>query len=121
MAIASLTAFRYGTRVRPRTVQAATAVLGFGIIGLAASAVLGTHGVRHLRQLEDERQHLGEEAVGLLQRTAALRDEITRLRSDDDHLEGLARRELHLVRPDEIVYRFRRPTAPAEAPAPDRR
>jgi cell division protein FtsB len=102
-------------------VQAAAVALGIGIVGMATSAVLGTHGVRHLRQLEDERQHLGEEAVGLLQRTAALREEISHLRSDDDHLEGLARRELHLVRPDEIVYRFRRPTAPAGAPAPDRR
>lgn len=107
MAIASLTAFRYGTRVRPRTLQVATVALGVAIVGMAASAVLGTHGVRHLRQLQAERQQLGEDAVDLLQRTGALRDEIGRLRTDDDHLEALARRELHLVRPDEIVYRFR--------------
>ena len=43
-----------------------------------------------------------------MERNARLRDEVRRLRADDLYLEGLARRQLGLVRPNEFVYRFRR-------------
>jgi len=43
-----------------------------------------------------------------MERNARLRDEIRRLHSDDLYLEGLARRQLGLVRPNEFVYRFHR-------------
>ena len=47
-----------------------------------------------------------------LQDNAALRAEISRLRSDPKYLESLARERLGLVRPDEMVYRFLDADAP---------
>ena len=84
------------------------AALVLAIVGVAASVLLGEHGIAHLLRLRAERRSLGQGAFGLMERNARLRDEIRRLRTDDLYLEGLARRQLGLVRPNEFVYRFRR-------------
>jgi cell division protein FtsB len=73
------------------------------------SLLLAPGGIPNLLALRTERQRLGEQAVALLQQNAALREQIQQLRTDDRFLEGIARRELGMTRPDEIVYRFRRP------------
>jgi cell division protein FtsB len=88
--------------------QVLSAGLALTIAGVAASVLLGEHGVAHLFRLRAERQGLGQTAFGLMESNARLRDEIQRLRTDDFYLEGLARRQLGLVRPNESVYRFRR-------------
>jgi cell division protein FtsB len=44
-----------------------------------------------------------------------LRQRVLRLRHDDAYLEKLAREELNLVRPGEIVYRF----PPSKSKSPD--
>jgi cell division protein FtsB len=89
--------------------QVLSAALLLAIAGVTASALLGEHGVAHLLRLRAERRALGDTAFGLLQQNDRLRDAIVRLRTDDVYLESLARRQLGLVRPNELVYRFRRP------------
>jgi len=88
--------------------QVISAALVLAIVGVAASAVVGEHGVAHLVRLRAERRALGQVAFTLMQRNQRLRREIERLRNDDLYLEELARRQLGLVRPNELVYRFRR-------------
>jgi len=88
------------------------------IVTVAASALVGSDGVKRLLLLRAERQELGEAAVRRLQDNAALRAEIGRLRSDPKYLEELARERLGLVRPDEMVYRFLDPDAPSGGAAP---
>ena len=96
--------------------RSGAAVLTLGllvaIVTVAASALVGSDGVKRLLLLRAERQELGEDAVRRLQDNAALRAEIARLRSDPKYLEGLARERLGLVRPDEMVYRFLDADAP---------
>ena len=91
-----------------------TLVLVLGIAAVTGSVLVGRNGVTQLLTLRGERQRLGQEAVALLERNAALRDEIQHLQSDDRYLESFARRELGLVRGDEVVYRFHR--APVAVP-----
>ncbi len=93
--------------------HAVTGLLLLAIAAVAYSAVAGHDGVTHLLALRAERQRLGEEAVALLQQNTSLRDQVKRLKADDRFLESIARRELGLVRPNEVVYRFRRPAKPA--------
>ena len=88
-----------------------TAVLVATILGVTASLL---HGAGQLRQLRGERQEFGEQTVQLLKQNRALRDEAARLKQDDLYLESLARRELGLVRPNEVVYHFRRPPRQAQ-------
>jgi cell division protein FtsB len=88
--------------------QLLTAALVLAIAAVAGSVLLGPQGVRHLRALRAERRRLAAATVALLGENARLHAEIGRLEHDDAYLEGLARRELGLVRPGETVYRFRR-------------
>lgn len=72
------------------------------------SALFGRQGARHLGRLRAERQQVAEATFALLRGNAQLRDEIHRLRHDERLLEQLARRQLGLVRPGELVFRFGR-------------
>ena len=89
-----------------------TAVLLCAIATVLGSIVLGHDGLTNLLALRAERQHLGEHAVAVIEQNTALREEVKRLTTDDRFLEALARRELGLVRSDEVVYRFHRPPKP---------
>ena len=89
--------------------QVLTAALVLAIVGTTVSALVGEHGVAHLLRLRTERRTLGDRAFTLLEQNRRLRDAIARLETDDVYLEGLARRQLGLVRPNELVYRLRRP------------
>ena len=85
-------------------------VLLFASVTVTASALVGEHGIPHLVGLRAEREELGRTAFALLEENAHRRDELTHLKKDDLYLEQLARRQLGLVKPGEIVYRFRRAT-----------
>jgi cell division protein FtsB len=78
------------------------------IVFALGSLLLAPGGIPNLLALRAERQRLGEQAVALLQQNAGLREQIQQLKTDDRFLEALARRELGMTRPDEVVYRFRR-------------
>lgn len=82
------------------------------ISAVTGSALLGTEGVNRLLHLRAERQELGESAVRRLQGNDALREEISRLKSDRLYLEEFARKRLGLVQPNETVYRFVRQDKP---------
>src|SRR5207249_8653380 len=84
-----------------------SAVLLLAIATVTVSALIGEHGVPHLLRLRAERQDLGRTAFALLEENARLREDLARLKDDDLSLEELARRQLGLVKPGEIVYRFR--------------
>jgi len=85
-------------------------VLLLASVTVTASALVGEHGIPHLIGLRAEREDIGRTAFALLEENARLRDELRRLKKDDLYLEQLARRQLGLVKPGEIVYRFRRST-----------
>jgi cell division protein FtsB len=87
--------------------QMLSAALVLAIVAVAASVLIGEHGVAHLTRLRAERHALADGAFALLEQNQALRQEIQRLHGDDLYLEELARRRLGLVRPNEFVYRFR--------------
>jgi len=84
-----------------------SAVLLLAIATVTASALVGEHGVPHLIRLRAERQELRRTAFALLEENARLHEELAHLKDDNLYLEQLARRQLGLVRPGEIVYRFR--------------
>jgi cell division protein FtsB len=85
-----------------------SAILVIATAVVLASALLGRQGARHLGRLRSERQQVADATFALLRSNAQLRDEIDRLRTDERLLEQLARRQLGLVRPGELVFRFGR-------------
>jgi cell division protein FtsB len=81
-------------------------VLGFFILSLCVLTAVGERGVLHLWRLRGEKAKLDEENYRLQRENETLRQRISKLHNDNFYLEKLAREELNLVRPGEIIYRF---------------
>jgi cell division protein FtsB len=77
------------------------------IVLLLFHAVVGERGAIHLWRLQGEKAKLDEQNYRLQKNNQALREKIMRLRTDNLYLEKIAREELNLARPGEIIYRFR--------------
>ncbi len=88
-------------------------LLGLLILLLGLVTVVGERGALHLWRLRGEKAQLDEQNYRLQKINEELRQRIVRIRNDDHYLEKLAREELNLVRPGEVVYRF--PTNDARA------
>jgi cell division protein FtsB len=86
-------------------------VLSVFILTLCVLTAVGERGVLHLWRLTGEKARLDEENYRLQKENEGLRQRISKLRNDNFYLEKMAREELNLVRPGEIIYRF----APSEA------
>ena len=90
-------------------------LLGMLIILLSVVTIVGERGALHLWRLRGEKVRLDEQNFRLQLENQNLHQRIMRIRNDDDYLEKLAREELNLVRPGEIVYRFQSKGARAAA------
>ena len=86
---------------RPRPLRSLiTAVV---LCFLLALAVAGLKGWRDYRQAREREQRLRDEVVATEARILALERKIDRLQDDPATLDRVAREELGLVRPDEVV------------------
>jgi cell division protein FtsB len=66
----------------------------------------GERGFIHLYRMDRERQAYMERINKLERENRELLEEIQRLRSDREYVENLGRREMGLVKEDEVMYRF---------------
>ena len=80
--------------------------LGGLILLLAVVTILGERGAIHLWRLRGEKSRIDEQNYRLQKENEALRQRVSRIRNDNHYLEKLAREELNLVRPGEVIYRF---------------
>ena len=81
-------------------------LLSLLILLLAVVTIVGERGALHLWRLRGEKNQLDEQNFQLQKTNEELRQRIARIRNDNFYLEKLAREELNLVRPGEVVYRF---------------
>jgi cell division protein FtsB len=94
-------------------------LIGSLIILLSLVTIVGERGGLHLWRLQGEKSHLDAQNYRLQKENESLRRRIHGIRNDNDYLEKVAREELNLVQPGEIVYRFQSQRAQnAEASAP---
>lgn len=73
---------------------------------IMAWLAFGERGFIHLYRMEKERQAYLEKIRELERANQELLEEIDRLRNDEEYIESEARRELGLVRENELIYRF---------------
>jgi len=82
-------------------------LLALLFVGLVAAWLgFGERGFIHLYRMDRERQAYLERIDNLERENRELLDEIQRLRSDREYVENLGRRDLGLVKDDELMYRF---------------
>ena len=77
-------------------------VVGLIVVWLA----FGERGFIHLYRMEKERQAYLEKIRKLEEANKELLDQIGRLRKDKEYIEAVARKELGLVKENELIYKF---------------
>ena len=80
--------------------------VGILVLAILSFTVFGQRGLLNMVRYKKEKQELVEEAARLKQENQKLRLEIDRLQSDYTYIERLAREELGMVKPEEIVFQF---------------
>jgi cell division protein FtsB len=83
-----------------------TAWLLFLAIFFIFLTIFGKNGLLQIGDLKKARLVLYEEILALREENNALRKEIKGLKEDPFYIEKVAREELNLVRPNELVYYF---------------
>jgi cell division protein FtsB len=73
---------------------------------IVAWLAFGDRGFIHLYQMEKERKAYAERIRALEEENQRLLEQIERLRSDKAYIESEARKELGLLRENEVIYRF---------------
>lgn len=68
----------------------------------------GERGFLQLYRMEQERQVSLEKIRTLERQNQRLLEEINRLRTDKAYIESVARRELGLVKENEVIYKFKK-------------
>lgn len=81
-------------------------LIGGLIVLLSLVTIVGERGALHLWRLRGEKSRLDEQNYRMQKENESLRRRVHGIRNDDDYLEKVAREELNLVRPGEVVYRF---------------
>jgi len=82
---------------------------GFVLLAVCAlSAIFGSRGVLHLRNLQLQQAQAEAVAFRLQERNRTLREHLRRLDNDDVYLEKVARERLGWIKPGEHVYRVTR-------------
>lgn len=81
-------------------------VFGALLLSFSLFTTFGERGLLHLWRLRGEQRKLDESNFLLQRENEILRERIHRLRHDDLYLEKIAREDLGLVQPGEIIYRF---------------
>jgi cell division protein FtsB len=89
------------------------------LVILLAASLLGDRGLIGLIRMYQTRAALVRDVERLSATNAALAEDVRALRIDPGRMEAIAREELGLVRPGELVYEFRG-TPPAPAPTGNR-
>jgi cell division protein FtsB len=86
------------------------------LLALVVASVMGNRSLIRLYRMHQTRAALERESAQLAANNAALAEEVRALRADPGRLEAIAREELGLVRPGEVVYEFRAASNPSRPP-----
>lgn len=84
------------------------------LAALVVASAIGNRSLIRLYQMHRDRVAIEREIEQLTTANAALAEEVRVLRTDPARVEAIAREELGLVRPGDLVYEFR----PAQPPPP---
>jgi cell division protein FtsB len=88
----------------PRLLPIVASLLALLLLGFA---LFGDRGILRALQASRQKSTLQEEVRQLEVINTELRQEIESLRNDRRYLEAIARKELGMVKDDELVYQFR--------------
>ena len=68
--------------------------------------IWGDNGWVDLKRLQETHEALGISNARLTRENAQMYDVVGRLQKDTEYIENIARQELGMVRPDEVIFKF---------------
>lgn len=86
--------------------QYGRALLGVVVFGLLLHDIFGPHGYIAMRKTRREIQRVQTQISCLNQENADLSDEVKALKTDPRKIEGIARDELNLAKPGEVIIKI---------------
>jgi len=84
----------------------ARTILGFALLLLAIHDVFGSHGLLAMRRTQSQIRELRGEIDRLNQENSELGKQVQALRSDPKAVERIAREEMGLARPGEMIFKL---------------
>jgi cell division protein FtsB len=85
-----------------------------GFVLLLLQDIFGTHGVLAMRRSQAEAQKIQQEIIQLDKENKKLQNHVKDLKSDPSTIECIAREEIGLARPGELIFKTQpRPADPA--------
>jgi cell division protein FtsB len=78
-----------------------------GIISTSLLIIYGNNGLADLIRIREEKRQLVEKNEAIRQENVSLYREIDRMNHDPDYIEEVARKELGVISPEEIIIRMK--------------
>jgi cell division protein FtsB len=78
----------------------------FAMIALLLVVIFGDKGWLELRQLQNTRMALVRGNALLTKENSQMFAIVDRLQNDSTYIENIARQELGMIRPDEVIFKF---------------
>lgn len=104
----------FGMQLRKFLRQNAAAFLWTGLALLVVQDIFGTHGVLAMRRSQREAGEIRKEIQKLDEENRQLQDRVKDLKSDPQAIEEIARKDMGLAKPGELIFKL--PPKPANAP-----
>src|ERR1039458_6656484 len=95
-------------------------ILGLAILALTIHDVFGPHGFLAMRRTQQEIKQFSAEMQKLDQENQALSDEVTSLKTDPRLIERIAREDMGLAKPGELIFKLPATQDDAAKPAPNK-
>jgi cell division protein FtsB len=86
-------------------------ILGGALLLLAIQDVFGAHGFLAMWRTQQEMKKLQAEVTRLNKENTALSSQVTSLKTDPKAIERIAREEMGLARPGEMIFKMPAPAA----------
>ncbi len=103
----------FGMQLRRFLRENAAAFLWTGLALLLVQDVFGTHGVLAMRRSQREAGEIRKEIQKLSDENRQLQDRVKDLKSDPQAIEEIARKEMGLAKPGELIFKLPAKTATA--------
>jgi cell division protein FtsB len=81
-------------------------ILGIALFALLVHDVFGPHGFIAMRRTQKEIDQIREQIVKMNEQNKSLTDQVTSLKSDPQSIERIAREEMGLARPGEMIFKI---------------
>jgi len=96
-------------------------ILGLALFALLVHDIFGAHGFIAMRRTQKEIEEIRQQIGKINTENKSLSDQVNSLKTDPKAIERIAREEMGLARPGELIYKIPDSSKPGDPGKPDSR